>query len=643
MLEAIDRAVHDLFAIDVVSTKADCLDLLRQNEFDLIVACERLSDGSGLELLSQVAKRWPATLRVFAADRERLRLLQGRLGPFELFQTLTYPIEPAKLMATLSFASAAHKADADTTNIQHVVLGDDEPTDPSVAPMEPPPREPTEQPRHRSPPPRPSQYSQQTASSRQPSPRQTQPPQPSRQPQSPPPPPRQPAPRQSRPSRSPQREFSPRGTSGPPSAANASQSSGRRTAASEVAEIAAAARSRIDRLESQPPASRAAFVIGAAVAVVLVAIGLGVRWFRSGNEAKPQEVVAVPAPPRFSKEISDLVATVESDFKQDDFARAQGDVRKLRTLAPEHPRLAFFETLLSQEGGSARGLTKTRSAPSAPAASPAPSDSASPRKPMPAANRALTAPTPAASASTASASTVSASTVSASTASSFSGHTVEGSDTPTTAPTVSNATPRASPTATVASPTATVAPPTAPAMAPTVTPTPAATTLAQTSPAATTETAAPAPNSPAAPTATPTIAETAPAAPPATTATTAPAAPAPISTPAPAPIRVAAADPLAPPPVIKEASLTHRVSPDYPGAAARKGIEGSVDVRFTITAQGAVTDVSVVSSDPAEIFDKAAVEAVRRWRYDPRFVDGQAVASQSQVRLQFKRPEGKAH
>ena len=85
------------------------------------------------------------------------------------------------------------------------------------------------------------------------------------------------------------------------------------------------------------------------------------------------------------------------------------------------------------------------------------------------------------------------------------------------------------------------------------------------------------------------------------------------------------------------------MSPDYPGAAARKGIEGSVDVRFTITAQGAVTDVSVMSSDPAEIFDKAAVEAVRRWRYDPRFVDGQAVASQSQVRLQFKRPEGKAH
>src|ERR1700742_2849066 len=91
MLEALVRALRQHFVIDAVTSKGDCFDLLRVNEFELIVACERLEDGSGLELLGQVAKRWPATLRVFSADRDRLKLLQGRLGPFQLFQTLAYP------------------------------------------------------------------------------------------------------------------------------------------------------------------------------------------------------------------------------------------------------------------------------------------------------------------------------------------------------------------------------------------------------------------------------------------------------------------------------------------------------------------------------------------------------------------------
>ena len=246
MLEAIDRGLRDQFAVDVVSTKADSLDLLRQNDFDVIVACERLADGSGLELLSQVAKRWPATLRVFAADRERLRLLQGRLGPFELFQTLVYPIEPRKLITMLSLASAAHNADADTTNIQHVVLGDDEPTDPDITPMEPP--KPQRVPPPPQPPRRPPPQSQPSApllSPRQSSPRPGQQQSP-RQAQSPRLAPSASAlPRTGAPSRD-------AGASLPES--NAVRSRSERTAAAEVAEIAATARSRLDALDLRRPA-----------------------------------------------------------------------------------------------------------------------------------------------------------------------------------------------------------------------------------------------------------------------------------------------------------------------------------------------------------------------------------------------------
>ena len=54
MLEAIAR----VFEVDVATTKATCIDLLRANHFDVIVACERLGDGSGLELLSHVGQRF---------------------------------------------------------------------------------------------------------------------------------------------------------------------------------------------------------------------------------------------------------------------------------------------------------------------------------------------------------------------------------------------------------------------------------------------------------------------------------------------------------------------------------------------------------------------------------------------------------
>jgi len=111
LLTAINEALGDYFSIDVATTKADCLDLVRINKFDAIVAGERLEDGSGLELLGQFARNRPQTLRIFAAERERLKLLKGRLGPFGLFRTLSYPIEPRQLLAALS---AAGKVAAET-------------------------------------------------------------------------------------------------------------------------------------------------------------------------------------------------------------------------------------------------------------------------------------------------------------------------------------------------------------------------------------------------------------------------------------------------------------------------------------------------------------------------------------------------
>lgn len=68
-----------------------------------------------------------------------------------------------------------------------------------------------------------------------------------------------------------------------------------------------------------------------------------------------------------------------------------------------------------------------------------------------------------------------------------------------------------------------------------------------------------------------------------------------------------------------------RIAPDYPPRALSRGIEGWVQVQFTITATGTVKDPTVVNADPKNIFDDAALKAIARWRYNPRVEGGVAV------------------
>jgi ActR/RegA family two-component response regulator len=101
LLESISRTFGHQFSIQTASTAEHCGDLLRQGAFDLAIICEKLADGPGLQLLGQIARSSPDTLRIFAARRSRLQLLKGRLGPFGLFRTLAYPIDAQKLQSAL--------------------------------------------------------------------------------------------------------------------------------------------------------------------------------------------------------------------------------------------------------------------------------------------------------------------------------------------------------------------------------------------------------------------------------------------------------------------------------------------------------------------------------------------------------------
>jgi protein TonB len=75
--------------------------------------------------------------------------------------------------------------------------------------------------------------------------------------------------------------------------------------------------------------------------------------------------------------------------------------------------------------------------------------------------------------------------------------------------------------------------------------------------------------------------------------------------------------------------------PVYPPAALRDHVEGWVELMFTITATGAVSDIEVVDSAPPGVFESAASEALGAWRFKPRLANGQPVAHRSTVTLRF--------
>jgi protein TonB len=59
-----------------------------------------------------------------------------------------------------------------------------------------------------------------------------------------------------------------------------------------------------------------------------------------------------------------------------------------------------------------------------------------------------------------------------------------------------------------------------------------------------------------------------------------------------------------------------RVLPDYPSAARARGLEGEVVLRAIVDRQGAVEQqIVVIESVPS--LDQAAIEALRRWRFEP--------------------------
>ena len=64
----------------------------------------------------------------------------------------------------------------------------------------------------------------------------------------------------------------------------------------------------------------------------------------------------------------------------------------------------------------------------------------------------------------------------------------------------------------------------------------------------------------------------------------------------------------------------------YPKRLADLGMEGWVQIKFTIDEQGAVADPEVLQSAPRTYFVRAALQAIKRYRFSPPMLDGKPTA-----------------
>jgi TonB family protein len=83
-----------------------------------------------------------------------------------------------------------------------------------------------------------------------------------------------------------------------------------------------------------------------------------------------------------------------------------------------------------------------------------------------------------------------------------------------------------------------------------------------------------------------------------------------------------------------EKLVTHRVDPDYPAAARPAHLQGVIVLDVVVSREGSVTDVQPLNGP--DVLARAAMDALRWWRFEPYRVNGQPVPVETTVAVEFK-------
>jgi periplasmic protein TonB len=87
---------------------------------------------------------------------------------------------------------------------------------------------------------------------------------------------------------------------------------------------------------------------------------------------------------------------------------------------------------------------------------------------------------------------------------------------------------------------------------------------------------------------------------------------------------------------VSQGLLIKSVEPVYPPLARQMRIQGAVELLANIGKDGSITSVKLLSGD--SVLSRAAIDAVKQWKYKPYYLDDQPVEIQTQVTVKFKLP-----
>ncbi len=90
---------------------------------------------------------------------------------------------------------------------------------------------------------------------------------------------------------------------------------------------------------------------------------------------------------------------------------------------------------------------------------------------------------------------------------------------------------------------------------------------------------------------------------------------------------------------VQRANLIKRTIPVYPPLAKESRIQGVVRLKATISKEGAVENLSLISGHP--LLSPAALEAVKNWVYKPTLMNGEPVAVFTEIDVTFSLSDSK--
>jgi TonB family protein len=78
------------------------------------------------------------------------------------------------------------------------------------------------------------------------------------------------------------------------------------------------------------------------------------------------------------------------------------------------------------------------------------------------------------------------------------------------------------------------------------------------------------------------------------------------------------------------------VNPTYPQSAQARGIEGHVILEVLISVRGQVMEAKVLSAEPQGLFEQVAIEAIKKWTFEPGLQDGKTATSRIKQKVNFE-------